>query len=163
MQKFWVTYLAQYESNWWTRLFVHADSSEMFRTNLQDINVSKMDANMENYENLHWSFINQNPVANPCIICTSHKKLRLPEPFISTITIILYSQGAANWAPKWPWSCLQWSLSQPVATNDPWQAPHLPHRDKRGTWRCICFRAEVTGAAGHIVLWRSEVRWKREE
>lgn len=110
------------------------------------------------------SLIKQNPVANPCIICISHKQLRLPQPFISTITIILYSQGAANWAPKWPWSCLQWSLSQPVGLQpyNPWQAPHLPHRVKRGTWRCICFRAEVTGAAGHIVLWRLEVRWKRE-
>ena len=76
----------------------------------------------------HWklwksSLIKQNPVANPCIICISHKRLRLPQPFFSTITIILYSQGAANWAPKWPWSCLQWSLSQPVATLQPLASP----------------------------------------
>lgn len=92
------------------------------------------------------SLIKQNPVANPCIICISHQKLRLPPPFISTITIILYSQGAANWAPKWPWSCLQWSLSQPVGLQP-------MTRGKPLTFHTVISEA-------HDVVFASEQKWQ---
>ncbi len=53
-------------------------------------------------------------------------------------------QGAANWGPKWPWSCLRWSLSQPVGHNSRHLGPSPFPRDSEA----------------HDVVFASEQKWQ---